>query len=395
MLKKSLVLFTIISFVSSCNIIPLNLSNISVNNPTQSKGFSIKSTTNLNEIKKSFLPVTRIQKSKNKKEKEDKKSKTFKFNVLNSDLKRDFILNITNGSDGGERVGNLEVKVNGKQIIFNNPEGFEHIDDIHKIKKELYIDDDKKFNTKHDKDNDNKNKIDSSLLIQNFFNKKTDSLSARMWGIKEGENILEVNIKDERNNYSLDISIDGILDSFDIPNAIHSKLYINEHTKSLPIVKGKVNIKFKEGLKVEVIKNSDGTYKSKDYNGISLTSLDRILKLYNIKNFFRTIYNIDYEELDNIETSLESKTNVESPNLNLFYTITMDENIDVWSFIKELKKLPYIEEAFPNFLNSLPNCTLPNDTYTNSTYNSTSQYFWLEKTSLHDKKKKGIDRREF
>ncbi|MFN4150537.1 MAG: hypothetical protein ACK4IX_06315, partial [Candidatus Sericytochromatia bacterium] len=81
MLKKSLVLFTMISFVSSCNIIPLNLSNISISNQSQSKGFSIKSTTNLNEIKKSFLPITRIQKSKTKKEKEDKKSKNFKFNV--------------------------------------------------------------------------------------------------------------------------------------------------------------------------------------------------------------------------------------------------------------------------------------------------------------------------
>lgn len=385
MLKKTLILFTVVSLVSSCNIIPLNLSNISIDSSTKSKGFSIKSSTNLNEIKKVFLPVTRIEKSKNKKEKDDKKSKIFKFNVLNSDLKRDFILNLINGSGGGEKIGNLEVKVNGKQIIFNNPEGFEDIDDIHKIKKELCKDEDKKFNVKHDKDDDKKNKLDFSIVMQNFFNRKTNSLGARMWGIKEGENILEINIKDERKNYSLDVSIDGFLDSFDIPNAIHSRMPENDTTRKLDIEKGIVNIKFSEGLKVRLVKDSSNSYKFVDLNGISLTSLDRLLKIKNIKDYIKSIDNLSVEEIDKKEYDSEQALNYDVPNQNLFFTLIFDSNSDVWNIIDELRKLPFIEEAFPDFIPTTPSCSLPNDIYVNKTINDKSQYNWLEATKISDK----------
>ncbi|MFN4152865.1 MAG: hypothetical protein ACK4IX_18120, partial [Candidatus Sericytochromatia bacterium] len=318
-------------------------------------------------------------------EKEDKKSKNFKFNVLNSDLKRDFILNITNGSGGGEKVGNLEVKVNGKQIIFNNPEGFEDIDDIHKIKKELCRDDDKKFHVKHDKDNYKKNKLDFSIVMQNFFNRKTDSIGARMWGIKEGENILEINIKDERNNYSLDVSIDGFLDSFDIPNAIHSRMPENDTTRKLDIEKGIVNIKFSEGLKVRLVKDSNNSYKFVDLNGISLTSLDRLLKIKNIKNYIKAVDNLSVEEIDKKEYDSEQKLNYDVPNQNLFFTLIFDSNSDVWNIIDELRKLPFIEESFPDFIPTTPSCSLPNDIYVNKTENSISQYNWLEATKISDK----------
>ncbi|MEK7431486.1 MAG: hypothetical protein AABZ74_00020 [Cyanobacteriota bacterium] len=162
------------------------------------------------------MPITRLSKQKGKEKDDDKKEFKFSFTANAQDLKRSFILNITNGAGGLARVGNLEVKVNGTQIIFNHDEDLNDLEDIVKIKKKICKDDDhdddskssgkndgkdKKFNTKS-----SKTQIDCSILVNNFFNKKTDALSASMWGIKEGINTVEVKIKDERNNFGLDIS---------------------------------------------------------------------------------------------------------------------------------------------------------------------------------------------
>lgn len=96
----------------SCISTPLNNSSLKSNLLTSS--FGIKSTTNPNEIKKNFLPVTRITKLKKKDDEE--KWKKYNFLLTSEDLKRKFSLNIVNGAGGGKRIGNLEVKINGKLV---------------------------------------------------------------------------------------------------------------------------------------------------------------------------------------------------------------------------------------------------------------------------------------
>jgi hypothetical protein len=287
MIKKSLILLTILSFVSSCNITPLNLSKTDSNNSMQSKSFSIKSTTNLNEIKKSFLPITKITKLKKKDDEE--KWKKFTFNTSNQDLNRKFILNLINGIDIGENVGNIEVKINGETIIFNHDEDLDNTDDISKIKKKLCKetenehnknskendDDDKKLKTKHHND---KNEFTCSTLITNFFNRKTESLSVNLPNILEGINTLEIRVKDERKNYSLGISIDGFLEPYKIEGAIHSLIPRDKDIRQSEYYKGILGIKFLEGTKVRLITDENGNQKFTDLNGISLEMLNKFLR---------------------------------------------------------------------------------------------------------------------
>ncbi|MFN8674227.1 MAG: hypothetical protein U0457_19360 [Candidatus Sericytochromatia bacterium] len=362
MLKKSVAWITVSCFIVSCNIFTNNNSTTGgiLRNVAGGK-FNIKSTTNPNEIKKNFLPVTRISKQKGKeREKDDNKKRVFTFNASQADLKRSFILNITNGSGGGERVGNLEVFINGTQVIFNHDEDIDNTDDINKIKKKLCgddtddrdgkerkKDDDKKFKIKHDKDDKNdKNKPSCELLISNFFNKKTDALSVGLPNIKEGVNSLEVRIKDERDKFALDISIDGFLRSSKIPGASHSELNIIGIREDF-VKNGQIKIKFLEGLKVRIENNSNGEQILVDKNGLDLTSLNRLIKSYKIK-LISNITNEPEDLLDQIEQIVENKLNRDEPNLNLFKYLNFAPNIDHWKIIDEIKKLPYIEEAYPN-----------------------------------------------
>ncbi|MFN8670551.1 MAG: S8 family serine peptidase [Candidatus Sericytochromatia bacterium] len=363
MLKKSVALFTVSCFIVSCNIFTNNnftTGGSSLLNKYNKGGFNIKSTTNPNEIKKNFLPVTRIIKQKGKeREKDDNKKRVFTFNASKDDLKRSFILNITNGAGGGERVGNLEVFINGTQVIFNHDEDIDNTDDINKIKKKLCgddtddrdgkereKDDDKKFKIKHD--GHDKNKPSCELLISNFFNKKTDALSVGLPSIKEGVNSLEVRVKDERDKFVLDISIDGFLKAFNLPKSVHSIVPLDESSKKMPYEKGFLNLKFTEGLKTRLIGND-----IIDLNGTNLTSLKNIFKSYNIQEIIKP-FPLDSDELDQKEIKAEHKFNRDIPNMNLFFTLKFSDNIDIWKMRSEIKKLPFIEEVIPIFKYNQP-----------------------------------------
>ncbi|MFN8674325.1 MAG: S8 family serine peptidase [Candidatus Sericytochromatia bacterium] len=391
MLKKSVAWITVSCFIVSCNIFTNNNSTTggTLRNVAVGK-FNIKSTTNPNEIKKNFLPVTRINKQKGKeREKDDNKKRVFTFNASQDDLKRSFILNITNGAGGGERVGNLEVFINGTQVIFNHDEDIDNTDDINKIKKKLCKDDsddrdgkdsgkkddDKKFKIKHDEHD--KNKPSCELLISNFFNKKTDALSVGLPSIKEGVNSLEVRVKDERDKFALDISIDGFLKAFNLPKAVHSIISDDENTRKMLYQKGIIKIKFTEGLKTRLVNNE-----IIDLTGSNFSSLKNIFKLYKVsqisKNFIDTP-----EELDAREIKAEMNLKKDVPNLNLFFTLKVNENTDIWQMRDELKKLPFIEEAQPEFYSSVP---IDNYTPTDPALQGIiPDAYWLQTIKVMDK----------
>ena len=206
-----------------------------------------------------------------------------------------------------------------------------------------------------------------------------------MWGIKSGTNTLEVKVKDEKKNFAIDVSIDGFLDTVNIPNAIHSKAAITQSSRTSPSVKGKINIKFLEGMKVRITKDSTGKRKLVDLNGTSLLALERVFSSFNITKIANPIH-LKTEEMDAIEVKMESELNTDVPNGNLFYRLAFDESISVWSVIDEIKKLPYIEEAFPDFEGTKPNfCEIPNDPAVVSNLDTTRmQYDWLDKTHITD-----------
>ncbi|MFN8672247.1 MAG: PA14 domain-containing protein [Candidatus Sericytochromatia bacterium] len=369
MLRKTVGVITALSLAMSCNIVNQTTNEKDIMGSF--KKFGIKSTTSPNEVKKNFLPITRISKQKGKeREKDDDKKRVFTFSASEDDLKRNFILNITNGAGGGEKVGNLEVFINGTQVIFNHDEDIDNIDDINKIKKKLCKDDnddkdgkdsgkkddDKKFKVNHDEHN--KNKPSCELLISNFFNRKTDNLSVNLPDIKEGLNTLEVKVKDERNNYAIDISIDGFLKAIDIPNSVHSMIPDNPEIRNLEYRKGKINIKFLEGMRVRLITNADGSKKLIDLNGTSLSSVEKILNSSNLSDIERGI-NLPYEDLDAEETEAETFFEYDVANQGLFYSFIMkDTNADVWAIIDKLKKLPFVEEAYPEFIGNSSDSTL-------------------------------------
>ena len=357
MLKKIVISFLVVSLSTSCIPFVNGVNNLNGIKSTD-KIFSIKSTTDQNEVKKNFLPITRLTKQKGKEKDDDKKEFKFNFTANLNDLKRNFILNITNGAGGLARVGNLEVKVNGTTIIFNHDEDLNDLYDIVKIKKKLCKDDDHDENSKSSAKNDGKDKKfstknskitpDCSILVNNFFNKKTDALSVGLLNIKEGLNTIEVKIKDERNNFALDISIDGFLPSFKIKGSVHSKIPSFNTMKNIPYRKGIIGIKFLEGMKVRLNTTNTGDKKLIDLNGTNLTMLERELNNLGITSIYRSI-GLDPDKMDQDEIDAEIKFKVDVPNRNLFYRLTFDKNIDIWSTVKELRKIPFLEEVYPVF----------------------------------------------
>ncbi|MFN8577198.1 MAG: S8 family serine peptidase [Candidatus Sericytochromatia bacterium] len=268
-----------------------------VNNTLNTGAFNIKSTTQPNEIKKSFLASQRFIRNTAKPIIETKT-----FNVSANDLKRTFILNIYNGTQGYERVSSATIKVNGQ----------------------VYAG-------------------------QNDFNQNVSDLSIKLSNLKEGVNILEVQINSKPNS-SIDISIDGFVKPIDIPRAIHSLIQDTKELRQNGLYeKGLVGIKFLEGMKVRLIDNPDGSQKLVDLNGTSLTLFNNLIKQLGIKLIYRPT-GLPYEELEQDEVKTEALFKTDAPNQTLFYYLQFDENIDVWSTVDKLREIPYLEESFPEFL---------------------------------------------
>ena len=120
MLKKIAIGLITLSVFGCTNLI---MPQIPISNKIPGASFGIKSSTNLDEIRKIFLsqkvtkttPVLPLPQS-------------LSFNLVKNDLMRTFELNIINGPDGKPRVNRLFLKVNGKIII--DPFDFDGFDDL-------------------------------------------------------------------------------------------------------------------------------------------------------------------------------------------------------------------------------------------------------------------------
>lgn len=270
--------------------------NISKGIPIVNKGLRIKSTTDPNEIKKTFLSKQRFTRSTGNPIIEART-----FNVTQGDLKRRYILNIFNGSNNTPRVSSAVIRVNGQ----------------------VYA-------------------------SQSDFNQNVSDISVGVTNLKEGVNTIEVQL-DSKPGATVDISLDGFIKPIDIPKSVFSNIPANNSIRNLAYEKGKVGIKFLEGMKVRLVQNPDGTKKLVDLNGTSLFMLEQVMKKFKVKLMYRPL-GVPYEQLDQDEIKAEALFGSDVPNMNLFYYFTVDEKTDIWSFVDELRKIPFLEEAFPKFI---------------------------------------------
>src|SRR5688572_444139 len=106
-LKKIIATLTSMVLAGCSTILPATINPQKINN-IDFKPFSIKSTTDLNVIKKNFVSNKFIRKTGKP------STETVTFNVSPENLKRNFILNIINGPQGYSKVSSALIKINGK-----------------------------------------------------------------------------------------------------------------------------------------------------------------------------------------------------------------------------------------------------------------------------------------
>lgn len=287
--------FLLATFLFSCNVNSLTPNVFENNSSTFSK--ELRSSVNSDIIKKSFLKINNSSFKTLAEGSSDSISRN--LYATKTDLKRKFIVNIksdTNKFNPSE----LAIKINNKNLTDNSAV--------------------------------NENVSDVSFLIDN---------------IVEGDNNFEV-LKSKNDFSNLSVDVVGFVDPVDIPRAIHSRIPDNAEVRKGKYKKGKVGIKFREGMKV---KFEDASKKSlKDESGISLTLLKKFVKDRGIKNIYKSVGDDNFSiELDNDEKKAETLFSTEVANLNLFYYLEVDEKEDVWKLVDDLRKLPFIEEAFPEF----------------------------------------------
>jgi hypothetical protein len=330
--KLALISCITISLLSSC--MSPNLQNLS--NQLSGSSFKIKSTSDSGVINKVILSKEKIQKGFNN-------EKKFKFNITQDDLKRNIILNLVNGPDNSQVANRILLKVNNQTII----KPFEHINDFEDIELKRI---------KHVKERLCSDELTPKLkkfckrnLKSSIFNKNTSSLSLQLNNLKVGKNTLEVIIYGKKDS-SIALNIIGMLKPIDMPNAVFSNIPDTEEVRKAEYTKGKINIKFLETMKVRLETQNDGSKKLVDLNGTSLVSLERLLDEIGVKKIYRPV-DIDPSELDMEELNSENNLGKDIANLNLFYTLELEnKDVDVWEKIEELRELPFIEEAFPEFI---------------------------------------------
>lgn len=288
--------FLLATFLFSCNVNSL-ITNQPVENKNSDFSKELRSSVNSDIIKKSFLKITKSSFKTLAEGTSDSISRN--LYATKNDLKRKFIVNIksdTNKFNPSE----LAIKVNSKNLLDNSTVN-EAVSDV-------------------------------SFLIDN---------------IVEGDNNFEV-LKSKNNLSNLSVDVVGFVDPVDIPRAIHSRIPDDAEIRKGKYKKGKVGIKFREGMKV---KFEDATRKSlKDDSGISLTLLKKFVKDRGIKNIYKSVGDDNFStELDNDENKAETLFGTEVANLNLFYYLEVDEKEDIWKLVDDLRKLPFVEEAFPEF----------------------------------------------
>jgi len=248
-------------------------------------------------VKKSTLASTRFIRHTSKPFKE-----TRVFSVSSTDLQRRFVLTLINGPDAYNKVSSATIKLNGKSVF----------------------------------------------LPQNF-NAQVANLSVTLSDLNAGDNTLDVELS-SKPNAALDLKIDGFALPQNTPGAIHSLIADTPEIRStMRYQPGRVGIKFLEGMKVRLNSANGIPSQLLDQTGISLTQLQNWMAQNKVSRVDRAI-GIDPQILDDDEIKVETLMLTEAPNQNLFYYLNVDAKADIWRLVDELRTLPFIEEAYPDFI---------------------------------------------
>ena len=168
--------------------------------------------------------------------------------------------------------------------------------------------------------------------------------------LKAGINTLSIDLGDKSGS-ALSLRLNGIARSEKIIRAFHAKIPHDPSQKDLPYIKGLMSVKFIESLKIRLHTNAAGQQELFDETGIDLSLLNDWLRQNSNQEMRRKFREYSVEEAEQFEVEFEKKSQKEQTNYNLWYEFfNMDENKDMWPFIEEFRKFPFVEEAYPIFL---------------------------------------------
>lgn len=188
---------------------------------------------------------------------------------------------------------------------------------------------------------------DTLVLEPEKLNPQTNDISLGLNNLVIGNNQLKVELVNGPNTV-IEIGLIGFMKPVNIMGAFHSK--IPQGLRSTNYAPRILEFKIQEGIKARLLQ-SGSQKKIIDLDGLSLSTLNTLLKQLNIELLDQPdvgpIAGVDY--WDQREQLLESNTNNEIANRNLFFRLTLKEDIDIWPIIDQLRKLPFIEEAYPQF----------------------------------------------
>lgn len=222
------------------------------------------------------------------------------FTAKPNDLKRRFILNLSNP----QGLSHLQIKLNGRiQALLSDAHG----------------------------------SVCSFELSQN---------------LKVGENQLEIS---QLQPGKTELFLDGYLDPIDIPGAFFTRIPAGiKQARDSNYVKGILQLKFLEGMRIRVIQENNG-FAFIDLNGTDLSRLNRALKHLGVRTYFQPLaYGQTPEEMEAQELDREMSLHTQEANPNLFFTLGMDEKLDMWAVHDEILELPYFEEVYLRFEPVIP-----------------------------------------
>lgn len=165
-------------------------------------------------------------------------------------------------------------------------------------------------------------------------------------GLLSGQNRLEFS-QTGAQNVPLEILLDGYLDPLNVPGAIFSQLPEDRFLLQKPHRKGKIYLKFIEGMKVRIKQVNPPQFE--DLNGISLNALNQGLQQLGVTEIAQAI-SAPTSQLDQEEQASEAYFQTDVPNQNLFYRLSVSEDANPLLLRMSLRSFPYVEEAFPEYV---------------------------------------------
>ncbi len=199
------------------------------------------------------------------------------------------------------------------------------------------------------------NQMQSSKLSNNLSVKSLDTLSSR-------------SPEDYRNNPNLlrnqappkpsGVPISGIaIEPTKIDKFILNRPELNYPDKN-SIVPGMVSIIFKNSYQFKVDKKLN---KLISQNSVYTEQVNKILNKYKVKNMKDFMpEDDDISKLDEAQKSLSAKYSIDFPKLSSIHCYVFPENTDTIKLSEELRKLPFVDAAYPSTIASGTSTPQPN-----------------------------------